>query len=142
MQQNAITMTRTRTLPTPQSRRWRSSAPFQERLKKVRELWAEDHALKQEVQELAVAGKRDEDAVALLVTKETPKWREVKSVLLEVTKEHKKIFAVNKDREMRGIQAKRKTAAGNRRRCRLPAFIVFALIIARSITGRLRKPWP
>ena len=107
-------------------------APFQERLKKIRELWAEDHALKQEVQDLAAAGKQ-QDAVALLVQKETPKWREVKGVLLELTKEHKKIFAANKDREMKGILAKRRLllATGV---VVVSAFIVFALVIARSIT--------
>ena len=110
-------------------------AAFQDRLRKVRELWAEDHALKQEVQQLAVAGKRDE-AVALLVTKETPKWREVKSLLLEVTKEHKKIFAVTRDRELSGIQAKRKLLLVTGL-LSVTCFIILAFIIARSISRPL-----
>ncbi len=112
-------------------------ASFKDRLKKVQELWSEDHTLKQEVQNLAATGKRDE-AVALLVQKETPKWRELKGILLELTKEHKKIFSVNKDREMNGIAAKRKILLITGLAA-VAAFIVLAFIIAKSITGPITR---
>ncbi len=112
-------------------------ASFQDRLKKVRELWAEDHQLKQEVQQLAAAGKRDE-AVALLVKQETPKWREVKALLLEMTREHKKIFAVTKDAETNDIKTKRKLLLATGLVV-VTVFIALALLIARSITRPLAE---
>jgi methyl-accepting chemotaxis protein len=114
-----------------------ASASMQDRLKKIKDLWEEDHGLKLEIQSLAQAGKKDE-AVALLVQKETPKWRETKALMLDLLKEQKKIFAVNKDREIGGMHRNRVvllvtllTAVG--------AFIVLAVIIARSITQPLGK---
>ncbi len=112
-------------------------AQFQERLKKVRELWNEDHGLKQEVQNLAAAGKR-EDAVALLIQKETPKWRELKGILLELTKEHKKVFSINKDRELNGIAFKRKILLITGLAA-VAVFILLAFVIAKSITGPIRQ---
>jgi len=60
-----------------------SAGKMQEELKRIKALWDEDHKLKTEVQEFAVAGKRD-DAIAVLTQKETPKWRDVRSSLLEM----------------------------------------------------------
>jgi methyl-accepting chemotaxis protein len=107
-------------------------AAMQDHLGKVKELWAEDHLLKTEVQSIAQAGKKDE-AIALLVQNETTKWRELKAILLDLVKEQKKTFAANKDREIRGINSKRillvvtlLTAA--------VVFVILALVIARSIT--------
>jgi methyl-accepting chemotaxis protein len=112
-----------------------ASASMQERLKKIKDLWEEDHVLKLEIQSLAQSGTKDE-AVALLVQKETPKWREAKSLMLDLIKEQKKIFAVNKDREISGMHRSRAVllvtlliAVG--------VIIVLAVIIARSITQPL-----
>jgi methyl-accepting chemotaxis protein len=109
-----------------------SSASMQDRLKNIKDLWEEDHVLKLEIQSLAQAGRKD-DAVALLVQKETPKWREAKALMLDLIKEQKKIFAVNKDREISGMHRNRAVllvtlliAVG--------VVIVLAVIIARSIT--------
>ena len=68
-----------------------SSGPMKETLKKVSALWDEDDKLKTEVQALAEADKKNE-ATELLVQKETSKWREVRSLLLEMTKEQKNLF--------------------------------------------------
>ncbi len=68
-----------------------SSGTMTETLKKVSALWDEDHKLKTEVQELAESDKRNE-AIELLVQKETSKWREVRSLLLEMIKEQKGSF--------------------------------------------------
>ncbi len=112
-----------------------ASASMQDRLKKIKDLWEEDHVLKLEIQSLAEAGKKDE-AVALLVQTETPKWRETKAILLDLLKEQKKIFTANKDREISGMHRSRAVllvtllvAVG--------VFIILAVIIARSITQPL-----
>lgn len=68
-----------------------SSGAMTETLKKAGALWEEDDKLKTEVQELAGSDKRNE-AVELLKQKETPKWREVRSLLLEMMKVQKGSF--------------------------------------------------
>ena len=68
-----------------------SSGTMTETLKKVGALWEEDHKLKTEVQELAQSDKRNE-ATELLTQKETSKWRELKSLLLDMMKEQKGSF--------------------------------------------------
>jgi methyl-accepting chemotaxis protein len=113
----------------------RAPASMQDRLKKVRDLWAEDHVMKQKVQSLAASGKKEE-AVTFLIHQETPKWREVRSIVLDLLKEQKKVFAVSKEYEVGEMQSKRigllitlfMTVA---------AAIVLSLIIARTITQQL-----
>ncbi|HEY4743228.1 MAG TPA: methyl-accepting chemotaxis protein [Desulfuromonadaceae bacterium] len=51
---------------------------YAQRLGKLPALWQEGTAIKEEVIRLAQEGRQDE-AVALLVAKETPKWREIKN---------------------------------------------------------------
>ncbi len=68
-----------------------SSGTMTETLKKAGALWEEDGKLKGEVQALAGSDKRNE-AIELLTRKETPKWREVRSLLLEMMKEQKGSF--------------------------------------------------
>jgi methyl-accepting chemotaxis protein len=110
---------------------------MQDRLKKIKDLWAEDQALQIEVQRTASAGKKGE-AMALLVQKEKPKWREVRALTLELIKEHQKTFTVNKEREMSGMAKDRVflvailLAAGI-------VFIALALVLARSITLPLKQ---
>ena len=62
-----------------------------EELDNIKAMWAEVNDLKKQVQDLATAGKRAE-AVALLKQKETPKWRNLKDMLLRITKEQKSVF--------------------------------------------------
>ena len=112
-------------------------ASMQDRLKKIRDLWAEDHVLKQEAQNLASSGKKDE-AATLLIHTETPKWREVRSSLLELMKEQKKSFAVSKEREISGMHSKR-AALLITLLMTVAAVIVLSLIIARSITQPISK---
>ena len=112
-------------------------ASMQDRLKKIKDLWAEDHVLKQEAQNLASSGKKEEAAVLLIQT-ETPKWREVRSSLLELMKEQKKIFAISKEREISGMHSKR-AALLITLLMTVAAVIVLSLIIARSITQPLSK---
>ncbi len=109
---------------------------MRERLENVRRLWVEDHQLKVEVQDLAAQGRADE-AVAVLVGKETPKWREVRAILLELLKAQKGTFATEKQREVDSIRAKERLLA-------LTMLGVAALlaalsvVIARSVTRPLR----
>lgn len=69
-----------------------ASDKTKESLVKVRELWGEDHELKMRIQELAMAGKKNE-AINLLVTTETPKWREIRTILLNLIEAQKSIFS-------------------------------------------------
>ena len=71
-----------------------SSGKLRDELIKVKALWDEDHQLKKEVQALAVSGKREE-AVSLLVQKETPKWREVRTIILDAIQSHSKSLEAN-----------------------------------------------
>jgi len=80
-----------------------SSGTMTETLKKVSALWEEDHKLKTEVQELAGSDKRNE-AIELLTQKETLKWREVKSLLLEMMKEQKGLFREHLDENARAMR--------------------------------------
>jgi methyl-accepting chemotaxis protein len=110
----------------------RAPAGMQDRLKKVKSLWEEDHKLKTEVQELAIAGKKEE-AAAVLVNKETATWRDLKGIVLELMAEQEKSFATIKERQIGGMERDRvlqlfallATAAVS---------IVLSLLIGRSIT--------
>ena len=108
-----------------------------DRLIRIKELWADDHSLKMEVQRLAVAGKKN-DAVALLVQKERPKWREVRATILELIKEQNKIFDVKKSNELRGIASKRMFLMITIL-VAVAAFIALSVLIARSITRPLNE---
>jgi methyl-accepting chemotaxis protein len=112
-------------------------ASMRERLETVRRLWAEDHELKLQVQELATQG-RAQEATALLVQKETVRWREVRATLLELLKEQKGVFAARKETEIAAIRAKERLLT--------IALIAVALVLAalsvlisRSVTAPLRE---
>jgi len=81
-----------------------SAGKMQEELKKIKALWDEDHKLKTEVQELAAAGKRD-DAIAVLTQKETPKWRDMRSSLLEMMKEQKGKFKESLEQDRKAMRS-------------------------------------
>jgi len=66
-----------------------AQGPALDELKKLGPLWDEDHTLKAEVMTLALDGKA-QDAVAVLNTKETKKWREVKDVVQKLIDEQAK----------------------------------------------------
>jgi len=95
-----------------------SRGKMQEELKKLKSLWDEDHRLKQEVQTLAVAGRKD-DAVALLTQKETSRWREVRGAILEMIKGQSGTFQEK-------LQEDRKTM--ERGTMQVAAIIVLSLI--------------
>jgi methyl-accepting chemotaxis protein len=63
-----------------------------ERLNTLKALWEEDQRLKREAQTLATTHRGDE-AGRLLADKETPKWRELKNLLLDSINDQKKTFA-------------------------------------------------
>ena len=69
-----------------------SSGKIQEGLRNIKTFWEEDDGLKREVQDLAISGKKDE-AVTMLTGKETPKWRVVRSSLLDMIKEQRATFS-------------------------------------------------
>jgi methyl-accepting chemotaxis protein len=113
------------------------SATAVDRLKKIGELWDEDNKFKTEIQDLAVAGEKDA-AAALLVEKETPKWREVKTLLLDLQKEQKAIFTKTKEGEINNIRSSRAIllttllVAG-------VAFLLFSITISRNIVRPLSQ---
>jgi len=124
-------------LATTEQAQLRAPVSMRDRLKKVKELWEEDHKLKTEIQDLAKAGKKNE-ATALLVDTETPKWRAVKAILLELIKEHEKTFTTNKEREIAGMEKERIILVV----MLLVAGIIFtslAMVIARKITLPLKE---
>jgi len=81
-----------------------SAGKMQEELKRIKALWDEDHKLKTEVQELAASGKRD-DAIAVLIQKETPKWRDVRSSLLEMMEEQKGKFKESLEQDRKAMRS-------------------------------------
>ena len=119
--------------------RSRELAPgqLQDRLKKVGDLWREDHVLKTEIQTLVQAGQKEE-ALSLLVQKETPKWREVRALVLELIKEQKEHFASSKSREI-GLLHKRRSFLVAVLLAVVIAFVFLALSLARSIVRPLQN---
>ncbi|MFZ5997531.1 MAG: methyl-accepting chemotaxis protein [Nitrospirota bacterium] len=93
-----------------------ATGKMQEQLKAVREGWNEAHKLKMDVQDLAVSGKKDE-AVSMLVQKETPKWREIKASIVQLTKEQENTF-------------KRSEEEGNKADKRGTAILVVVIVIS------------
>jgi len=63
-----------------------AKGPAQEKLRALGPLWEEDHALKNEIMNLALGGKA-QDAVDVLNAKETKKWREVKALVQQLIEE-------------------------------------------------------
>jgi methyl-accepting chemotaxis protein len=111
-------------------------AAMRERLEDVRRLWAEDHQLKVEVQDLAKQG-RAEDAVALLVQKETPRWREIRTILLDLLKIQRGTFATQKQLEIQAIHAK-ELLLGVTLVVIAALLSLLSVVIARSVTTPLR----
>ncbi len=73
-------------------------------LKAIQLMWEEDNKLKSEVQDLAVAGKRDE-AIALLTQKETGQWRDIKETLSALMKEQKEKFKESLEQDRKAMRA-------------------------------------
>ncbi|MGC9045903.1 MAG: methyl-accepting chemotaxis protein [Thermodesulfovibrio sp.] len=67
-----------------------TTGEFQSELKKIAQLWQQDHAKKMEIQQLAVEGKKDE--AAQKIVEETKLWREIKDLIFKLTESHKKEF--------------------------------------------------
>jgi methyl-accepting chemotaxis protein len=114
-----------------------ASPGMQEKLKKVMGLWEEDHRLKMEVQQLAVQGQQKE-AVSLLIERETPAWREVKGLLLDLLKEQQKGFEIAKDGEIAGLRRGR-TVLSAILLVAACAFTAIAFGISRSITRPIKE---
>ncbi len=114
-------------------------APFsmQDRLKNIKHLWEEDHALQLEIRRIASAGKKKE-AVALLLQKEKPKWREVRQIVLDLINEHQKTFTTNKEREITGME-KGRVFLSLMLLVTAIVSILLALAITRSVTRVLRE---
>jgi methyl-accepting chemotaxis protein len=115
-----------------------SAAPasMKARLETVSRMWEEDHGLKQEVQRLAEAGMPDE-AKALLIGKETPAWRAVKAILLELLAEQKGVFAKSEAAAAGSARAMRQVVLGVLLAV-VAVLLPFSWLIARSITEPLR----
>lgn len=78
-----------------------SSGEMKEQLKRVAQLWQQDHVKKMEIQQLAEQGKKDE-AVQKIV-EETKLWREIRSSILNAIDIHKKEFDKTNE-EVAGIR--------------------------------------
>ena len=68
-----------------------------QKIKDIENLWSEIDALKQSVQNLAVAGN-PQAGIELLNSKETKQWRELKDILLKLMEEKQKDVLVEKNR--------------------------------------------
>ncbi|MDA8087155.1 MAG: methyl-accepting chemotaxis protein, partial [Nitrospiraceae bacterium] len=68
-----------------------SSDDMRDELQQIKSLWATDGGMKLQVQQLAGEGKKA-DAIKLLVKTETPEWRQIRSGLLGMIKQQKKVF--------------------------------------------------
>ncbi|ACG72453.1 methyl-accepting chemotaxis sensory transducer [Anaeromyxobacter sp. K] len=107
------------------------------RLQEVDRLWAADHALKQEVMSLSEAGRRDE-AVAVLVGKETPAWRAVKQVILELRDEQRRAFSRSEASALRDTALVRRVVFGTIV-VAAAVFVLLSVVLARSIAAPLRE---
>ncbi|GAO01975.1 methyl-accepting chemotaxis protein [Anaeromyxobacter sp. PSR-1] len=107
------------------------------RLQDVDRLWAADHVLKQEVMKLSEAGDRDE-AVALLVGKETPAWREVKQVILELRDEQRRAFSRSEEAALRTTAVVRQVVIATIVAA-AAVFVLLSVVLARSIAAPLRE---
>jgi methyl-accepting chemotaxis protein len=108
-----------------------------ERLRTVARLWGEDHGLKQEVMSLASAGQRDE-AVALLIKKETPVWRDLKKLLLDLLDEERRAFATSEASALEATGAVRRVVAVAVTLAAV-VFVLLSWLIARSVTAPLAQ---
>ncbi|MDA8171299.1 MAG: methyl-accepting chemotaxis protein [Nitrospiraceae bacterium] len=68
-----------------------ASNEMRSELAQIKSLWSEDGGMKAQIQQLAGAGKKA-DAIRVLVKTETPEWRRIRSGLLLMIKEQKKVF--------------------------------------------------
>src|SRR6266568_391449 len=124
-------------LETIEHARKLAPAHVRDRLQRVADLWAADDRLKVQVQELAQAGKREE-AIELLVKKETPLWRETRSTLLELLKERKQLFRDDHDSGIAGIHRSRWVVLAAL--CAvLAASLLLSVLIARSVARAIRS---
>ena len=96
-----------------------SSGDGQDSLNKIKNLWEEDHKLKIEVQELALAGKT-EAATELLARTETPKWGAIRESLM-------KLIQVQKEKS-RAVVEENSRAARN-------YTLVFVSMVLLAMTG-------
>jgi methyl-accepting chemotaxis protein len=108
-----------------------------ERFRAVERLWSEDHALKQEVMSLASAGQHEE-AVALLVKKETPVWRDLKKVLLELLDEERRAFSTSEASALAATGAVRQVVFAAVTLAAV-VFVLLSWLLARSITAPLAE---
>jgi methyl-accepting chemotaxis protein len=108
-----------------------------ERLRAVERQWSEDHALKQRVMELAAAGQRDE-AVTLLVKNETPVWRDLKKVLLELLEEERQDFSTSEASVLEATRAVRRAVFGAVALA-VAIIVLLSWVLARSITRPLAE---
>jgi len=106
-------------------------------LEKVRDIWREDHELKTRIQELAISSKKNE-AINLLVKVETPKWREVRSILLDLIKEQKGVFNETLVKNDDLMNRSEKILIGIMA-LSLMGFVAFLLIIYKLVQKNIRE---
>lgn len=69
---------------------------YGKQLDKLPSMWQENSALKEEIIKLAREGKQA-DSIEMLVKKETPKWREIKALIIEMQSALKKDIKAERD---------------------------------------------
>jgi len=124
-------------LETIEHARKLAPAVMQDRLRRVGDLWTADDRLKTQIQELAQTGKREE-AIELLVKKETPLWREARSTLLDLIRERKQFFRADHDSAIGGIHRSRWLVLGVLSTV-LAVLSLLSLLIARSVARAIRS---
>ncbi|ABC80934.1 methyl-accepting chemotaxis protein [Anaeromyxobacter dehalogenans] len=107
------------------------------RLQEVDRLWDADHLLKQEVMSLSETGNREE-AVAVLVSKETPAWRAVKQVILELRDEQRRAFSRSEASALHDTAVVRRVVLATIV-VAAAVFVLLSVVLTRSISAPLRE---
>ncbi|HYG67901.1 MAG TPA: hypothetical protein VD838_09585, partial [Anaeromyxobacteraceae bacterium] len=76
-------------------------------LEDVERRWTDQHGVQLEVQRLAEAGRRDE-AVSLLVSRETPRWRDLKARIAELQAAQTRAFDAQRVSTIESLRAQRR----------------------------------
>ena len=79
---------------------------MKERLEQVCRLWSQDDDLKMEVRRLSDSGHRDQ-AIQLLMSQETPLWRTMRGVMLDLEDEQARVFAQFEAQAIRDLRFQR-----------------------------------
>ena len=114
-----------------------SNAGHKAKFETLAKAWEEDNKLKEEIQQLAISGDLD-NAKKLLVEKETPQWRSVKEMLLQLVKQQEEKLTSAHNEMVRHAKLISTLTVGCAIAGIIGAFIALFLL-TRSITRRINR---